>query len=274
MIFYYSATGNSQHVARRLADALDDRAVSILACREAGDASFELAEGEAVGFVTPTYFMGLPTLMTDFFDALDLRTSGGASPYAYLVATFGNFSGTTRAMAADALRDRGIPLAAAFGVRTVDTWTPLFDVSDRERNLRITREADARIDDIAARVRARETGAHRIHGTAPRRLAHARALARPSIHCAVLRGTRLRRLRRVRPELPRGRHPHGGRRARMDGGHVRAVPRVPASLPRVRHPARAEHEKARTVGASRRNSGVKPANSKLSETIAPPGSYA
>lgn len=167
MIFYYSATGNSQHVARRLADALDDRAVSILACREAGGASFELAEGEAVGFVTPTYFMGLPTLMTDFFDALDLRASGGASPYAYLVATFGNFSGTTRAMTADALRDRDIPLAAAFGVRMVDTWTPLFDVSDRERNLRITHEAEACIDDIAARVRARETGVHRIRTGPP-----------------------------------------------------------------------------------------------------------
>lgn len=167
MIFYYSATGNSQHVARRLADALDNRAISIRACRGAGRASFELAEGEAVGFVTPTHFMGLPILMTDFFDALDLRTSAGEPPYAYLVATFGNFSGTARVMTANALRVRGIPLAAVFGVRMVDTWTPLFDASDDERNLRITREADVRVDDIAVRIRARQTGAHRVRTGPP-----------------------------------------------------------------------------------------------------------
>lgn len=167
MIFYYSATGNSQHVARSLAAALDDRAVSIREYREAGGASFELAEGEAAGFVTPTHFMGLPLLMADFLATLDLRTKGGEKPYAYLVATFGNFSGTTRSLVADALRERGMQLAAAFGVRMVDTWTPMFDVSDPERNLRITREADARVDEIAERIRARQTGAHRIRTGPP-----------------------------------------------------------------------------------------------------------
>ncbi|WP_162610825.1 EFR1 family ferrodoxin [Gordonibacter sp. An230] len=171
MIFYYSATGNSRHAAKRLAAALDDTAVSVLDCRAESRTSFALPAGEPLGLVTPTYFMGLPTLMSDFLDALELDVEG--EPYVYLVATFGNFSGTTRAMTAKALKRHGIRLAAAFGVRMVDTWTPWFDVSDRERALRITREADTRIDDIAARIRRREEGSYRLR-TGP--LLEARAI--------------------------------------------------------------------------------------------------
>lgn len=171
MIFYYSATGNSRHVATQLAAALDDDAVSISDCQAEGRTSFELPADRPIGLVTPTYFMGLPTLMSDFLDTLDLNIEG--NPYVYLVATFGNFSGATRAMTAKALKKHGVQLSAAFGVRMVDTWTPWFDVSDHKRNLRITREADARIDDIAARVLRREEGSHRLR-TGP--LLEARAI--------------------------------------------------------------------------------------------------
>ena len=149
MILYYSATGNTRHVAHRLAEAFDDQAVSILDAQSDGRRSFELAAGETLGIVTPTYFMGLPTLMSDFLDTLELHTADD-TPYAYLVITFGNFSGTVRSSTAAALRAKGIPLAAAFGVRMVDTWTPVFDVSNQERNERITRTADAAVDDIVA----------------------------------------------------------------------------------------------------------------------------
>lgn len=166
MIFYYSATGNSQHAAHRLAEALGDRVISIRMCLEEGKTSFDLAEGESLALVTPTYFMGLPTLVADFLDTLDLHIDG-PTPYAYLVATFGNFSGTVRSSTETALHAKGIPIAAAFGVRMVDTWTPIFDVSNQERNLRITRAADATVDSIAAAVRTRATGSHHIRTGPP-----------------------------------------------------------------------------------------------------------
>ena len=83
MILYYSATGNTRHVAHRLAEAFDDQAVSILDVQSDGRRSFELAAGEALGIVTPTYFMGLPTLMSDFLDTLELHTAAD-TPYACL----------------------------------------------------------------------------------------------------------------------------------------------------------------------------------------------
>ena len=50
MIYYFSATGNSQHVATRIAEALGTQAQSI----ETADATITLADSEPLGFVTPT----------------------------------------------------------------------------------------------------------------------------------------------------------------------------------------------------------------------------
>ena len=67
MIYYFSGTGNSKYVAQRLAEALDDSAVSV-----SDNPIREIPGGEPVGFVSPTYFWGLPWLLADFVSvALD-----------------------------------------------------------------------------------------------------------------------------------------------------------------------------------------------------------
>ena len=49
MIYYFSATGNSQHVATRIAEALGTQAQSI----ETASTEIRLADSEPLGFVTP-----------------------------------------------------------------------------------------------------------------------------------------------------------------------------------------------------------------------------
>ena len=55
MIFYFSGTGNSLWVARRLAGLLGDRLVAIADAINSQSYSFELAPDESVGMVFPTY---------------------------------------------------------------------------------------------------------------------------------------------------------------------------------------------------------------------------
>lgn len=78
MILYFSATGNSEHVARRIAAATDDKVMSI----ERFDAEalrLALAEGACqLGFVAPVYAWGLPTPMIDFLKTADLSIAAGA----------------------------------------------------------------------------------------------------------------------------------------------------------------------------------------------------
>lgn len=133
MILYFSATGNSEHVARRIAAATDDKVVSI----ERFDAEalrLVATEGPCqLGFVAPVYAWGLPTPMIEFLK-------------------------TAAKFARDLLHERGLELDAAMSVKMPDTWTPVFDLSDPQKVEGINRAAEAQIDAVIEAVRARRTG--------------------------------------------------------------------------------------------------------------------
>lgn len=71
MIFYFSATGNSKHVARRIAGELQDEILSITECMKRESYAFAPRENEPVGIITPTYFWGLPNIACDFLNRLN-----------------------------------------------------------------------------------------------------------------------------------------------------------------------------------------------------------
>ncbi len=82
MIFYFSATGNNKYLAERIAAATGDDLISIAECVKSG----------RYGFVTPTYFWGLPSIVCDFLGKLALFFE--ETPYVYHVLTFGSSTGS------------------------------------------------------------------------------------------------------------------------------------------------------------------------------------
>lgn len=66
MIIYFSATGNSQYVAERIAQATNDRTVSITSCMKNRQFQFEIYEDEFLGIISPTYSWGLPEIVKEF----------------------------------------------------------------------------------------------------------------------------------------------------------------------------------------------------------------
>lgn len=147
MILYFSATGNSEHVARRIAAATSDKVMSI----ERFDAEIlhlAVMEGPCrLGFVAPVYAWGLPTPMIEFLKTVDLSvaagTKGGERPYTFYVSTYGSTTGQSAKFARDLLHGRGLELDAAMSVKMPDTWTPVFDLSDPQR-LRVSIELPRR----------------------------------------------------------------------------------------------------------------------------------
>ena len=162
MILYFSATGNSEHVARRIAAATSDKVMSI----ERFDAEIlhlAVMEGPCrLGFVAPVYAWGLPTPMIEFLKTVDLSvaagTKGGERPYTFYVSTYGSTTGQSVKFARDLLHERGLELDAAMSVKMPDTWTPVFDLSDPQKVEGINRAAEAQIDAVIEAVRARRTG--------------------------------------------------------------------------------------------------------------------
>ena len=119
MILYFSATGNSEHVARRIAAATDDKVVSI----ERFDVEalrLVATEGPCqLGFVAPVYAWGLPTPMIEFLKTADLSIAAGAKggerPYTFYVSTYGSTTGQSAKFARDLLHEKKILITRGGG---------------------------------------------------------------------------------------------------------------------------------------------------------------
>ena len=154
MIFYFSATGNSRHIARRIAASLGDEVLSITELVRSGSFSFD-GEYEALGIISPTYSWGLPVIVSEFLEKLRLKT---APEYLYFIASYGTTPGQTGRFAAEALKGSGLAFSAFFSVKMPDTWTPIFDLSDKDKVRRINDAAEERIDRLIKRIAQREHG--------------------------------------------------------------------------------------------------------------------
>lgn len=124
MIYYFSATGNSQHVATRIAEALGTQAQSI----ETADTTITLADSKPLGFVTPTNWNELPVLVREFIRKAEIRLA--KDNYVFAIATYGFLQGFVCEDARRELKRKGIVMNAGFSVKMPDNWTPMFDLSD------------------------------------------------------------------------------------------------------------------------------------------------
>ena len=154
MICYFSATGNSRHVAERIAEAFGDQTLSI----ENAPQELVLKDGEFLGFVTPSNWNELPVLVREFIRKTSFCLAKGN--YVFTVATFGLLQGFVCEDARRELAQMNIVMDAGFSVKMPDNWTPLFDVSDAVKIQRQVDEAEPQIDNVIAQIRERVKGNH------------------------------------------------------------------------------------------------------------------
>lgn len=155
MIFFFSGTGNSEYTAKKIAAVSGDRVVSIGESVKAGNFWFEPGDGEQVGFVFPVYFYGVPTIVLDFIERLDLQ--GCDNNYIFAVCCSGGDAAGTLSMFRKALRRRGIGLDAAFEVTMPDNYILMFDLlPPPDKAVRLLREAETTVAGIASDVTARK----------------------------------------------------------------------------------------------------------------------
>jgi ferredoxin len=80
-IYYFSATGNSLHFARELAQELHTE--NIFSIAEAMDQEFVETDSQRVGLVFPVYAWGPPRIVMDFLEKLIFQ----GSPYIFSIVT-------------------------------------------------------------------------------------------------------------------------------------------------------------------------------------------
>jgi len=147
-IYWFSGTGNSVAVARRVAASLEGaRLVPIAAVPDSDPVR---PEG-VVGVVCPVYFEGLPLIVREFLARLDAR----GTTYSFLVLTAGGFAGWAPAQARRLFRRAGRRLDAAFSVKMPDNYVAVFDLPAPLAQAQVLSRAGERIARIARDVKGR-----------------------------------------------------------------------------------------------------------------------
>lgn len=128
MLFYFSATGTTKHVTDEIRKK-DEEVISIEEAVNTGNYNFEIKDNR-VGILVPTYIWGLPSIVYEFMEKLNLKFD--KKPYVFYVGTFGTTTGAASLSIDNFLKKNGLMLDAKFGIRMPDTWTITFDLSDAQ----------------------------------------------------------------------------------------------------------------------------------------------
>lgn len=151
MIYCFSGTGNSRHVARRLVELLPDPRIEDIGAALLDSSKPPLPEaGERVVWVFPVYSWGMPRPVIDAIARLVPATSGEH----YMVCTYGDDAGLTASQWRGCVRRAGGSPRGAMGVQMPNTYTTLpgFDVDTPEVAEAKLRAAVGRTEAVARMI--------------------------------------------------------------------------------------------------------------------------
>ena len=126
MIFYYSGCGNSEFIAKSIAEALNEKLVFIPEAQRNGDFEYEISENETLGFVYPIYSSRPPHLVDEFIEKLVIK---GDTSYVWTAVTCGDNVGETEKIFRKELNDKGLELKAAYCFKMPNTYVNMVGMS-------------------------------------------------------------------------------------------------------------------------------------------------
>lgn len=156
MLFYFSATGNTLHVVDRIKQP-GEQVISIEDALKEDIYTYELSD-DRLGILTPTYDFVLPSIVEEFLKKLELHFA--QKPYAFYVGTYGTTTGAAATITNKILKSKGLALDAQFDIQMPDTWTVLFDLSDKAKVERIKANAEREITELEQQLANKVTGRH------------------------------------------------------------------------------------------------------------------
>lgn len=150
-LYYFTGTGNSLAVAKDLAEELDGaRVCSIPHYMETGGAT----NADCIGVIFPVYFSGLPLLVADFLDQVQVRQDA----YLFAVCTCGGIPAGTLLQAQRRLAVRGLTLQAGFSIRMPGNYIVKYSAFPAAIQRWLLKKEKKKIQAIAEAVRGRREG--------------------------------------------------------------------------------------------------------------------
>ena len=151
MILYFSGTGNSKYVAKRIADALGDEIVNLNARIKASDTS-PIETDERVIIVTPTYAWRIPRVVRDWLRKTELC----GAKQAWFVMTCGSEIGNADKYNRDLCTEKAISCMGTAQIVMPENYIAMFSAPQADEARQIVAQAEPSIDRAIAAIQAGE----------------------------------------------------------------------------------------------------------------------
>ena len=135
IIFYFTATGNSLYVAKRLGGEL----CSIPRMMKEGKREFS---DDAIGVVFPCFAFGLPRIVVEF-----LQQSIFTADYIFAVMTYGNMAASGLQHLEKVGGQVGISFDYTNEIRMIDNYLPMFNMEEQ-----LEKEGETHIDETLKKI--------------------------------------------------------------------------------------------------------------------------
>lgn len=120
MLFYFTATGNSLYVAKKL----ERKPISIPQIVHQSNLTFK---DEKIGIVAPVYGHEVPDMVKEFLKNATFQTD-----YFYIILTYGNRHGGAAELTYQFCQKHGIKVHYINVIKMVDNYLPSFDMNEQK----------------------------------------------------------------------------------------------------------------------------------------------
>ena len=151
MILYFSGTGNSKYVAKRIADALGDEIVNLNDRIKSSDTS-PVETGERLIVVTPTYAWRIPRVVRDWLR----KTEPRGARLAWFVMTCGGEIGNTDKYNRELCTEKGLSCMGTTQIVMPENYIAMFSAPQADEARQIVAKAEPDIDRAIAAIQANQ----------------------------------------------------------------------------------------------------------------------
>lgn len=142
MILYFSGTGNSKYIAKKMQSALGDEIVDLNDKIKRGDHS-QIDIKDRLIFVTPTYGWRVPRIVSDFVEA----TPFSGEKKAWFVMDCGGEIGNAQKYILKLCADKGFEYMGVKGIVMPENYIALFGAPNEERAKEIINNAEPHVQE-------------------------------------------------------------------------------------------------------------------------------
>ena len=151
MILYFSGTGNSRHVAKRMAAELDDQLLDLNERIKAEDTS-PVETGEDLVVVTPTYAWRIPRLVRDWL----LKTRMAGAKRVWFVMTCGSEIGSAAGYNRALCQAKGLACMGTVQIVMPENYIAMFSAPQADEAREIVAKAEPNIDCVIASIQSNQ----------------------------------------------------------------------------------------------------------------------